>query len=290
MSSLGLELNDFYGAVHAFSDRIERRTRPITKPDARLISIGARDLTPRRTTRSSSAIQDVDLAIAADGEATLPALIEAVKQLRHADRKSALEARGKKLGDAADRCSPARRDRMRRSAGTRARSARRGCPPRFDDQIKDEDWSLVGHGINVSLAAAAVELRQALSAGSAAPAAPASAITRRPRSARRSPIKKHGRLTVDDPGRRRSDVRAGRAVDRGASPDPDPLCDAQQPRLSSGVHAPPAHGEPAQRGIERADIGTTIDDPEHRLRDARQGHGRLWRRADHRSQGSRRRR
>ncbi len=41
----------------------------------------------------------LDLAIAADGEATLPALIEACKRLITPDRKRALEARGAKLAE-----------------------------------------------------------------------------------------------------------------------------------------------------------------------------------------------
>ena len=44
---------------------------------------------------------DLDLAIAADAEATLPPLIEAVKRQMNADRKRAFEDRGNKLANCA---------------------------------------------------------------------------------------------------------------------------------------------------------------------------------------------
>ncbi len=56
----------------------------------------------------------------------------------------------------------------------------------------------------------------------------------------------HGPLLRQPAARRRLHVRAGRAVDRGASPDPAAHRHAQQPRLSSGGHARAAHVQPAQ--------------------------------------------
>ena len=44
-------------------------------------------------------LPDADLAIAADAEATLPALIEEVKRQLTADRKRAIEERGRKLAE-----------------------------------------------------------------------------------------------------------------------------------------------------------------------------------------------
>ena len=87
---LGLEMNDFYGTMHMLSDRIVRRTRSITKPGARTISICASDLVVNANDQQFQRFQAVDLAIAADGEETLPSLIEQVKRLVDADRKSGL--------------------------------------------------------------------------------------------------------------------------------------------------------------------------------------------------------
>ncbi|MBW8857956.1 MAG: hypothetical protein JF604_27420, partial [Bradyrhizobium sp.] len=44
---VGLELNDYFNTIHALSDRIERRSRQITKPGAKLINITARELFPK---------------------------------------------------------------------------------------------------------------------------------------------------------------------------------------------------------------------------------------------------
>ena len=97
---LGLELSDFWGTMHAFGDRIVRRARPITKPGARTISIGVRDLFIKANYQDFMRYQEVDLSIAADAEETLPSLIEQVKRLIDAERKAAFEARGKQAGGA----------------------------------------------------------------------------------------------------------------------------------------------------------------------------------------------
>jgi len=104
---LGLELTDFWGNVHSFRDQLQRTSQPITKPGAKLISITAGDLFLHSNYQDFERYPEVDLAIAADAEATLPSLIESVKRLITPDRKSAFEARGAKLAaagrDALDR-------------------------------------------------------------------------------------------------------------------------------------------------------------------------------------------
>ena len=89
-------------------------------------------------------MQDVDLAIAADGEATLRPLIEAVKHLTTGDRERVFQERGAKLAEAAR--GP--RERMRQAA-TYAWDASPVSTARVTaelwDQIKNEDWSLVSN-------------------------------------------------------------------------------------------------------------------------------------------------
>jgi thiamine pyrophosphate-dependent acetolactate synthase large subunit-like protein len=41
---LGLEVADFYGALHTYRDQIERTSRSMTKPNAKLVSINSNDL------------------------------------------------------------------------------------------------------------------------------------------------------------------------------------------------------------------------------------------------------
>src|SRR5881396_936908 len=97
---LGLELTDFWGSVNAYRDQLERSSRSITKPGVKLISITAGDLFIKSNYQDFERYPEIDVAMAADAEATLPALIEAVKRLITPDRKSAFQARGAKLAAA----------------------------------------------------------------------------------------------------------------------------------------------------------------------------------------------
>src|SRR6202790_2093869 len=97
---LGLELNDFWGTIHSFRDQMERTSRPITKPGVKLISISAANLFTKSNYQNFQRYAEVDLDLAADAEATLPALIESVKRQLAAGRNSALQDRGAKLAAA----------------------------------------------------------------------------------------------------------------------------------------------------------------------------------------------
>ncbi len=77
---LGLELTDFWGTVNNFRDQVDRTYKPITKPGAKLISITAQDLYIKGNYQDFQRFPEVDIAIAADAEATLPSLIEACKR------------------------------------------------------------------------------------------------------------------------------------------------------------------------------------------------------------------
>ena len=68
---LAIEMNDLWGAVKSFSDRILRQSRPATKPGAKIITLGVRDLYLKSNYQDFGRWQDVDLDIAGDGEASL---------------------------------------------------------------------------------------------------------------------------------------------------------------------------------------------------------------------------
>ncbi len=146
---LAIEMNDLYGAVNAFSDRIVRATRALFKPDAKIVTLGSRDLYLKSNYQDFGRYAEADLAIAGDGEASLPALTEQIKRLADAGRRSAFEARGKKLAEA----HLATRERAKSDAtiGWDASpiTTARMCAELYS-QIKDEDWSLVGNGINMN--------------------------------------------------------------------------------------------------------------------------------------------
>src|SRR6266508_1059559 len=110
--------------------------------NAKTISISALDLYIKSNLQDFQHMADVDLAIAADSEASLPALIYEVKRQLTADRKRALQERGGKLAQVHEQARAA---------------AKEGAAPGWDAnpislarlsaelwaQIKRDDWSLV---------------------------------------------------------------------------------------------------------------------------------------------------
>ena len=139
---VGLELVDYWGTVNALRDQLHRSTRRVAKPTARLVSISTGDLYIRANYQDFRRMQEVDLAIAADAEATMPALIDAVKRLTTADRRRVYEERGAKLAQASRAAAEASR-----VAASYAWEASPVTTARLSAelwaQIKNEDWSLV---------------------------------------------------------------------------------------------------------------------------------------------------
>ena len=139
---LGLDLYDFWGVVNSFRDQLYRTSEPIAQPSAKLISINSADLFIKSNYQNFSRYQQVDLSMAADSEATLPALIEEVKKLVTADRKATYQARGAKL--AAARKAAAQRVIEEAAAGWDSNpisTAR--MTAELWAQVKDKDWSLL---------------------------------------------------------------------------------------------------------------------------------------------------
>ena len=114
---IGLELTDFWGTVSTVRDGLTRTSRSLVKPGTKLISITALDLATKGNYQDFQRYPEVDVAMAADAEATLPALIEACKRLITAERRTALLARGKRLADVARVRARARARRGRLRVG-----------------------------------------------------------------------------------------------------------------------------------------------------------------------------
>ena len=139
---LGLELTDFWGAIHSFRDQLQRTSRPVTAEGVKLISITAGDLYSKGNYQDLQRYPEVDLAIAADGEATLPALTEAVKKLITADRQRVFAERGKSLAaDHQDALDQALTDATNGWDASPITTARLSAE--LWAQIRDKDWSLV---------------------------------------------------------------------------------------------------------------------------------------------------
>jgi len=139
---LGLEVADFFGALNTFRDQVERTTKSITKPNAKLISINANDLYIKGNYQDFQRFPEVDIAIAADAEATLPSLTEAVKGLINDDRKRAFQDRGSRLQAAHQQSLERARDAAAFAWDASPISTAR-LSAEVWAQIKDQDWSLV---------------------------------------------------------------------------------------------------------------------------------------------------
>ena len=118
---IGMELSDFWAVVNAYVDNGEHGigfNQTKIKPDTKLISISSVELNTKSNYQDFQRFQAVDIAMAADAEATLPSLIEAVKAAIPNDRKAAIEKRGeaaKKAQGRGARAQPAGRgDRLGR--------------------------------------------------------------------------------------------------------------------------------------------------------------------------------
>jgi thiamine pyrophosphate-dependent acetolactate synthase large subunit-like protein len=150
---LGMELSDFWATVNAYTDNAENggigtnSTR--IKNGTRLISISSVDLNTKANYQDFQRFQVIDVQMAGDAEATLPALIEAVKSAIPNDRKAAIAKRG----EAARKTYADGRARTKEAAALAWNaspiSTARLCMELYG-QIKDLDWSLVASEGNVS--------------------------------------------------------------------------------------------------------------------------------------------
>jgi acetolactate synthase I/II/III large subunit len=140
----GLELTDFWSVVNSVRGQVYPEPHRATKPGTKLISITANDLYLKSNYQDFQRYAAVDLAIAADAEATLPSLIEAVKRQLTDDRKRALADRGAKITAAHQQVMQAQREAAASGwDGTPISTARLSME--LWSQIKNEDWSLVSN-------------------------------------------------------------------------------------------------------------------------------------------------
>jgi thiamine pyrophosphate-dependent acetolactate synthase large subunit-like protein len=141
---LGLEVQDFWSVTHTMTpvNRMGMESKSITKPGAKLITIYSGDLSQKSNYQDLGRFAEVDVAIAADAEATLPALIEACKRLVTADRKRAFTERGAKLADAAKRTRDRAIDQAAYGWDSSPITTARVSAELWN-QIRHEDWSLL---------------------------------------------------------------------------------------------------------------------------------------------------
>jgi acetolactate synthase I/II/III large subunit len=146
---LGLEVYDFYGVVHALGGQTKVIPRSIIKPGTKLISISSSDLFYKSNYQNFQRFEEVDVSIAADAEATLPSLIEAVRKLVTNDRKRVFQARGIALAEASKRSLEQNRTNATYAWDASPISTARMSAELWA-QLKNEDWSLVSDTIWIS--------------------------------------------------------------------------------------------------------------------------------------------
>ena len=129
--TLGLEVQDMSAAAQSAAAR-----------NAKSISISAEELVLKSNHQDMQRMADVDIAIAADAEATLPALIEEVKRQTTPDRRRVLQERGAKLAEAHQKARAQDREMAAWGWDASPISVARMCAEVWS-QIKNDDWSLV---------------------------------------------------------------------------------------------------------------------------------------------------
>jgi acetolactate synthase I/II/III large subunit len=149
---IGMEVSDFWATVNGFVDNGEHGVGVNTtkiKPDTKLISITSVELNTKSNYQDFQRFQSVDVSMAADAEATLPSLIEAVRAALPNDRKAAIDKRGeaarKAYGESVIRTKEAAAVAWDASPISTARLSME-----LYAAIKDLDWSLVASEGNVS--------------------------------------------------------------------------------------------------------------------------------------------
>jgi thiamine pyrophosphate-dependent acetolactate synthase large subunit-like protein len=144
---LGLELTDFWAAVNSQIDNGDNDGHGIQenrlKPGTKLISINSVELHTKSNYQDFQRFQVVDVGMAADAEATLPSLIDAVRSALPNDKKAAIEKRGEARRKAKE--EGRKRNLQLAAIGWDASpisTAR--LTAEIWPHIKDLDWSMVG--------------------------------------------------------------------------------------------------------------------------------------------------
>ena len=256
---LGLEVPDFYGLVNSISGQLEYSSKPLTK--AKLACISAGDRLAKSNYQEFQRYQAFDLDIAADAEATLPLVTEAVKQRMDGDRKRAFEARGAKIEE--QHIAMWAKARLDASFAWDASpvSVARLCSELWA-QIRQEDWCFVSQSIafdsnwplrlwDFDKPYRHIGASGGAGMGYGAPSSVGAALAN----------KKHGRLTVSLQGD--GDLMYAPGVLWTAAHHRIPLLtimhnnrayhqEMMEVQIAANQH---------NRGIDRARIGTSIDDP-----------------------------
>ncbi|HXD74430.1 MAG TPA: thiamine pyrophosphate-dependent enzyme [Vicinamibacterales bacterium] len=257
---VGLELTDFWGTVNAYRDQLHKTWRSSVKPSTKLVSVTSGDLFMKSNYQDQQRFPEVDIAMAADAEATLPALIESVKRQMNGDRRRVFDERGKTLAGLRQRLVE-----RAKSDATYGWDASPISTARLSAElwaaIKDSDWALVSpidfvsrwptRLWNFDKPYQYIGASGGAGVGYGAPAAVGAALAH----------KKHGRLVVNIQAD--GDLMYAPGVLWTASHHKIPLLSVMH--NNRAYHQEVMHIQRMavrhERGVDTAKIGTTLENP-----------------------------
>lgn len=141
---LGLEVTDFWGQVN-FVNRETMTSYPRTADGVKLITIDVNDLYLKSNYQDFQRYAPVDLSISGDAEATLPALIEEVQDALTRSRRRAIADREEDMRRIHRSLYEESRKLAAQGWNSSPVSTGRMCMELYH-QIKGEDWALVSVG------------------------------------------------------------------------------------------------------------------------------------------------
>ena len=140
---VGLEVWDLWGSLNSMRDQLHRSERSNIRADARVASISTKSFYLKSNYQGFQRYPEVDVAIAADAEATLPSLIEACRRLINSDRRRVFDERGRAL--ATRKTQALERARREAAYGWNASPVSNArVSAELWDLIKDKDWASAG--------------------------------------------------------------------------------------------------------------------------------------------------
>jgi len=257
---LALEPMDLYGTLNNVDDLIGRPAQPKVRPGTKVIVLGTTDTNIKPNMGEYERYQAADVGIAGDAENSLPWLIQAIEKEMTPARKAVASTRGQKLTEAGHKfLAAAHEDAAYGWDASPVSTARLSAE--LWNQIKNEDWTMASEVTFLSnwpYRLWNVEKHYNTIGGSVgggvgynAPAALGAALAN----------KEHGRVTVSLNG------------DGDLMMSPGVLWTAAHHKIpilyivhnNRAWHQEYMHvqrmAQRNQRGIDRAHIGTTMDNP-----------------------------
>jgi thiamine pyrophosphate-dependent acetolactate synthase large subunit-like protein len=148
---LSLEHPELFHYTHTMTppNRFGMDAKRVLKAGAKLVTISGSDLLTKSNYQDAGRYIEADLAIPADTEATLPALIEACRRLITPDRRRAFEERARRFAEMTT--AQYEQNLAQAASGWDASPISTGrLSAELWHQIRGEDWSLVSDATFVS--------------------------------------------------------------------------------------------------------------------------------------------